>query len=142
MECFWLLLPSIKWQKLSLHQFNLEIKFASRLLESILKLGLHQRVSERIWKMLLTWRRNKSTFNTSFIVCLTIPKLTLGQCQLLPRWKGWRGTWKIYFPVKNGFPVKNLFWVILGPKMMASLNTRCNISIRTSVHLCKFVSSS
>ena len=57
-------------------------------------------------------------------------------------WKGQRGSWKIYFPVKNGFSVKNLFWAILGPKMMVSLNSECNIRMRTSVHLCKFVSSS
>ena len=56
-------------------------------------------------------------------------------------WKGWRGTWKLYFSVKNGISIKNIFWIILGSKMMSSLNSGCNISIR-AYYLCKFVTSS
>ena len=52
--------------------------------------------------------------------------------------KGVKGNMKNRFSL--GFSVNSLFWAILGP--MASLNSGCNISIRTSVHPCKFVSSS
>ena len=38
---------SIKWLQLSLHDFNLEINFASQLFEFILKLDLHCNSSER-----------------------------------------------------------------------------------------------
>ena len=69
------------------------------------------------------------------------PKVNFGPPSTFAPWKGWRGIWKIYFPTKNGFSVKNLFWAILGPKMMDSLNSGCNIGIRANVHLCKFVSS-
>ena len=69
-------------------------------------------------------------------------KVNFGTLSTFVPWIGWRGTWKIYFSIKNGFSVKNLFRAIFGPKMMASLNSGCNISIRASVHLCKFVSSS
>ena len=62
----------------------------------------------------------KKSLMANFIFCVG--------CQLLPPWKGWRETWKIYFPVKNGFSVKKFFWTILGPIMMASLNSGCNIS--------------
>ena len=65
------------------------------------------------------------------------PKVNFGPLSTFAPWKGWSGS-----PIKNGVSVKNLFGAILGPKMMAFLNTRCNISIRASVHLCKFVSSS
>ena len=44
------------------------------------------------------------------------------------------------FPLKMVLYVKKKIGVILDPKMMASLNSGCNISIRVSVHLCKFVS--
>ena len=45
-------------------------------------------------------------------------------------------------PVKTGFSVKNLFGTIFVPKMVASYNSECNLSMRASVHLWKFVSSS
>ena len=49
----------------------------------------------------------------------------------------------LYCPkVKNGFSVKNILQAILDPKMMASLNSGCNVSLRASMHLCKFVSTS
>ena len=86
--------------------------------------------------MLLIWRKNKSTFNAFFIVYLTSSRLTLGHRQLLLPERGWRGIWKIYFPIKNGFSVKNLFWAILGPKMMDSPNSGCNVGIRANVYLC------
>ena len=44
--------------------------------------------------------------------------------------------------VKNDFSVKNILQAILDPKMMASLNSGCNVSLRASMHLCKFVSTS
>ena len=66
-------------------------------------------------------------------VCL---KVNFRPLSTFAPWKGWRGTWKIYFSVKN------LFWTILGLKMMASLNSGCKISIQASAHLCNFVSSS
>ena len=65
------------------------------------------------------------------------PKVNFGPLSTFAPWKGWRGTWKTYFPVKNGFSV-NTF----GPKMVAFLNSGCNISMRNSVHLWKFVRSS
>ena len=68
-----------------------------------------------------------------FYQLLDCPKVKFGRLSTFAPWKGWRGTWKIYFPVKNGVSVKNL---------LASLNSGCNISIRVSVHPCKFVSSS
>ena len=87
--------------------------------------------------MLLTRRKNKSTFNAFFIIYLTSPSLTLDHCQLLPH-EGGEGEHENRFFL--GFSVNSLFWAILGP--MASLNSGCNISIRVSVHPSKFVSSS
>ena len=81
--------------------------------------------------MLLTWRKNKSTFML-FYHLFDCPKDNFGPLSTFAPWKGWRGTWKINFPFKNGFSVKETFWVILGPKMMASLNSGCS----TRVHNC------
>ena len=70
------------------------------------------------------------------------PKVNFGPLSTFAPWKGWRGTWKRYFPVKNSFSVKNLLWTILCPKMMASLNSGCNVSIRASllsVQVYKFI---
>ena len=43
---------------------------------------------------------------------------------------------KWFFRKKSG-----LNWANLGPKMMASFISGSNLSIRASVHLCRFVSS-
>ena len=91
--------------------------------------------------MLFTWRKNKSTFN-DFLSFIWLSQFNFGPLSTFAPWKGWRGTWTIDFLVKNGFSVNNLFWAILGPKMMASRNSGCNISKRASVHLCKLVSLS
>ena len=77
-----------------------------------------------------------------FYRSLDCPKVNFGLLSIFAPWKGWRGTWKICFPVKNGFSVKNLLQAILYPKMMASLNSGCNVSLRASIHLCKFVRTS
>ena len=77
-----------------------------------------------------------------FFRLFVCPKVNFGPLSTFAPWKGWRGTWKIQFPVKNGVSVKSIFWVILAPKMMASLNSGCNRSIWERVRLCKFVSSS
>ena len=91
--------------------------------------------------MLLTWRKTKVLLML-FYRLFDCPKVNCGLLSTFTPWKWWRGPWKIYFPVKNGFSEKNLFWAIFGPKMMVSLNSGWNISIWASVHLCKFVSSS
>ena len=51
----------------------------------------------------------------------------------------WKPVAWIYFEIRFALL---LSWPILGPKMMTSLNSGGNISIRASVHLCKFVISS
>ena len=55
-------------------------------------------------------------------------------------WRKWRGKWK-KVSIKYAISIKNIFWVVLGPKIMSSLNTGCNTSIR-AYYLCKPVSSS
>ena len=50
----------------------------------------------------------------------------------------WKPVAWIYFEIRFALL---LSWPILGPKMMTSLNSGGNISIRASVHLCKFVIS-
>ena len=44
-----------------------------------------------------------------FYRLLYCPKINFGPLSIFAPWKGWRGTWKINFPVKNGFSVKKLF---------------------------------
>ena len=63
------------------------------------------------------------------------PRVNFGPLSTFAPWKGRRRTWKIYFPLKNGFSIKNLFWAILGSRMMASLNSECNISIHASISI-------
>ena len=62
--------------------------------------------------MLLIWRKNK-IFLMLFYRLFDCPKVNFGSLSTLTSCKVWRGTWKIYYPVKNGFSVKTffgLFW--------------------------------
>ena len=85
--------------------------------------------------MLLTWRKNKSTFKAVFFI-----HLTFGHCQLLPPGKGEEEHENYIFSVKNGITIKNLFWANIVPKIMSSLSSGCNISIRAYyLQVCYFI---
>ena len=98
--------------------------------------------STKSLKVALKMKKKTKVLLMLFYRLFDCPEVNFGPLSTFTPWKEWRGTWKIYFLVKNGFFVKNLFWANLGPKMMASFISGCNLSIRASVHLCKFVSSS
>ena len=94
--------------------------------------------------MLITWRKNKSTFNVFFIVYLTSPRLTLGHCQLLLPERGEEEHEKYIFPLKMVFPWKIFFgsfwvrkwWLPLTLDVIQLCERMC------ICHLCSFVSSS
>ena len=88
--------------------------------------------------MLLTWRKNTSTLTRFFLLLFLVNFWPLST---FFAWQGWTGSWKLFFSVKNGISIKNIFWAILGSKMMSSLNSGCNISIR-AYYLCRFITSS
>ena len=79
--------------------------------------------------MILQWIKNKSNFNTFFLLLLIWVNFWL--LSTFAPWKGWRGTWKTFFSVKNDISMKNLggepFWA---PKTMPFLNSGCNVSIQ------------
>ena len=95
-------------------------KFVIHLLESILKL------------------KNTKVLLMQFLLFIWLPNFNIWQLSTFTPSKWWRETWKIFSSVKNGFSVKNLFWTILGLKMMSSLNFGCNINIR-AYYLCKIL---
>ena len=86
-------------------------------------------------KVALNMKKKQKKLLMLFYRLFDCHKVNFGPLSTFAPWKGWRGTWKMHFLVKI------FLWAILIPKMMASLKSGCNISIRASVHLCKFVSS-
>ena len=98
--------------------------------------------STKSLKVALKMKKKTKVLLMLFYRLFDCPEVNFGPLSTFTPWKEWRGIWKIYFPVKNGFSVKKFFWTILGPQMMACINSGYNISIRASVHLCKFVSPS
>ena len=51
------------------------------------------------------------------------PKVNFGPLSTFAPEKGKEEHKFFFFYVKNGFSIKNLFWAILEPKMIASLNS-------------------
>ena len=84
-------------------------------------------------KVALNMKKKQKKLLMLFYRLFDCHKVNFGPLSTFAPWKGWRGTWKMHFLVKI------FLWAILIPKMMASLKSGCNISIRASVHLCKFV---
>ena len=79
-----------------------------------------------------------------FYRLLDCPKVNFGPLSTFGPLKGVKRNMKNILSRQKWFFRKKSFFggVILGPKMMASLNSGCNINIRASVHMCKLVSSS
>ena len=96
--------------------------------------------SNKTLKVAYNMEKKQKYFKCFFIVYLTSP--TLGHCQLLLPEKG-EEEHEIYISCQKLFCLKNLFRSFWARKWWLPIHCKCNnISIRASVHLCKFVSSS
>ena len=93
--------------------------------------------STKSLKVAFNMKKKQKYFSCFFDRLFDCHKVNFGSLSTFAPWKGWKRKWKIYFLVKNGFSVN-----IFDPNMVAFLNSGCNISMRASVHLWKFVSSS
>ena len=86
------------------------------------------------------WHEEKTKVIYFNAVFCHLFELNFGHCQLLPPGRCEEEHEKYFLFVKNGISIKNIFWVILCPKMTSFLNSGCIISI-WAYYLCKFGSS-